>query len=673
VAKVFISYERSAEATARTAGDLLRARGHEIWWDAEIPPHRDYGDVIAERLQAADAVLVLWSDGAAQSHWVRAEADHALEHGKLVQASLDATPLPLPFNRIQFARLPGWTGDAQHPEWLKVLGSIEQIAAGSAVLAAPAPSAALPLTGRGHEQRIRAALKSGVAAVAVLVLAAVAIWLATSLRRQAAPPRATRVAVLPFDVLTSDPDTRFFADGLTDQIATTLSRNHVPVLSRADASTLRGSERDAAVARLGVAMLLDGTVQRGGDSITVRMHLDDAASHAIVWSAEETGLATEGEQIQGRIATTVVNALACSNRALAPGSGLSDPALLGRYLRACDLFSNRIDHGGRPEETLEMLAALREITVKAPEFVAAHTDLAKFSAYLALRWPPEQAAAMRKEAADEAQRALALDPHAPDAFLTQAFLLPIDHYAEREQLLRRGVAADPSWPHTKGFLAQVLAGVGRVQEAITVAQGAAAADLQIDWSDLSVWLVSAGGGATAPCIDMLSHRLALRPRDNLTWWYLIGCRTDARQWTEARAMLASDTAPLAGTKLGAASSAFYEAMLAPSPENRERARRLMLDAAVESLPISIMDLGALGMVDDAFALAEHYDPNAWGDPSLLFLKSGAPLRRDPRFMRLAARIRLVDYWQTTGHWPDYCGEPGLPYDCKAEAERITKP
>jgi hypothetical protein len=39
-------------------------------------------------------------------------------------------------------------------------------------------------------------------------------------------------------------------------------------------------------------------------------------------------------------------------------------------------------------------------------------------------------------------------------------------------------------------------------------------------------------------------------------------------------------------------------------------------------------------------------------------------------MRLAARLGLVDYWRSSGHWPDFCADPGLPYDCKAEAARL---
>jgi len=45
------------------------------------------------------------------------------------------------------------------------------------------------------------------------------------------------------------------------------------------------------------------------------------------------------------------------------------------------------------------------------------------------------------------------------------------------------------------------------------------------------------------------------------------------------------------------------------------------------------------------------------------------LRRDPRFMQLAARIGLAAYWRQAGVWPDFCADPTLPYDCKAEAAK----
>jgi hypothetical protein len=159
LAHVFISYERSTEATARDVIQLLKRSGHETWSHALIPPHRDYADVIQEHLETADVVLVLWSAAAAISQWVRAEADHAREHGKLVQVVLDSTIPPMPFNRIQCARLSTWNGDPNDAEWRKVLSSLEQVARRDSSVSrrdtpvAPAPSSALHAPRRPDRSR----------------------------------------------------------------------------------------------------------------------------------------------------------------------------------------------------------------------------------------------------------------------------------------------------------------------------------------------------------------------------------------------------------------------------------------------------------------------------------------------------------------------------------------
>jgi hypothetical protein len=55
----------------------------------------------------------------------------------------------------------------------------------------------------------------------------------------------------------------------------------------------------------------------------------------------------------------------------------------------------------------------------------------------------------------------------------------------------------------------------------------------------------------------------------------------------------------------------------------------------------------------------------------LFGAQTADMRRDPSFMPLMQRFGLIDYWRSTGHWPDFCSEPGLPYDCKAVAAKLA--
>ena len=132
---IFISYARQNESLAKRAGEALIAAGYRVWRDDELPAHRAYGDVIEERIREAKAVLVLWSNDAVRSQWVRAEADAAREAGTLVQVSLDGVLPPMPFNQIQCADLQGWSGDVNAAGWRKVESSVNTLAA---VISVPA-------------------------------------------------------------------------------------------------------------------------------------------------------------------------------------------------------------------------------------------------------------------------------------------------------------------------------------------------------------------------------------------------------------------------------------------------------------------------------------------------------------------------------------------------------
>ena len=79
------------------------------------------------------------------------------------------------------------------------------------------------------------------------------------------------------------------------------------------------------------------------------------------------------------------------------------------------------------------------------------------------------------------------------------------------------------------------------------------------------------------------------------------------------------------------------------------------------------------IADTAFDMARLYRADAYGfeGPAIFFYPSTTSLRQDRRFMPLAARLGLIDYWRASGQWPDFCAEPGLPYDCKAEAAKAA--
>lgn len=135
---VFISYSRDNKGRVATIAQAVEAAGYEVWWDAELPPHRSYGDVITEKIGMAKAAIVVWSQSSAQSEWVRAEADVARNQKKLVQTAIDDVMPPLPFNQIQFAELADWHGEPDHRGWRKVLMSLEELCGRTPVQVRPA-------------------------------------------------------------------------------------------------------------------------------------------------------------------------------------------------------------------------------------------------------------------------------------------------------------------------------------------------------------------------------------------------------------------------------------------------------------------------------------------------------------------------------------------------------
>jgi TolB-like protein/DNA-binding winged helix-turn-helix (wHTH) protein len=505
------------------------------------------------------------------------------------------------------------------------------------------------------------------AAIVAAAVAATLFWIRPA--SVPAQPAVARFAVLPFDTLSDGPQARHFADSLTDEIVTGLNSNRIQVVSRDDAATLRGSDRDRKVAELGVALLLDGTVRDDGNSVKVRVHLDDPVRHATLWSGSVDGPTDNGDQLQARIASTIVAVLACSNRALVPAHGLTDPDLLSRYLHACDSFVNETDS----RHAYEMLASLREVAAKAPDFTPAHSDFAKFATYFSPHMPPDQAAPLRQEAEAEAHKALALDPKSPDAYLALSQLQPPTDWAGREKLLRQGVAGDPEWPFTNGVLGLMLADTGRLEDAAGYLQKAAAANLQIDLRPQNARL-QCGSGQFEPAMSYLSAELKRNPIANVAWFSLRNCLKYSRRWADLRAQ----TSGFQEANRQDPSSTLYDIYLVAEefarPADVARARNAALavpgDRSV-TIANAIEALSVLGFTDDAFAVAQRITPSAEGDSAFLFYTLTAPLRRDPRFMQLAARIRLVDYWRSSGHWPDFCGEPGLPYNCRSEAAKVA--
>ena len=104
VANIFISYARSDRALAQALADDLKAAGYVAWWDFHLNAGDDFHDTIRSMIAKASAVIVIWSEPALVSAWVRGEAEEAADHRSLISTTapgFDPRRVPINFRVLQ--------------------------------------------------------------------------------------------------------------------------------------------------------------------------------------------------------------------------------------------------------------------------------------------------------------------------------------------------------------------------------------------------------------------------------------------------------------------------------------------------------------------------------------------------------------------------------------------
>ena len=113
MADIFLSYKREDRDRAQRIERALTAQGWDVFWDHELLPSTvPFRVALAQELERARCVLVLWSHRSVESEWVLDEATQGKESRKLVCARIDDVKMPLGFRQLQAADLIGWNGDA---------------------------------------------------------------------------------------------------------------------------------------------------------------------------------------------------------------------------------------------------------------------------------------------------------------------------------------------------------------------------------------------------------------------------------------------------------------------------------------------------------------------------------------------------------------------------------
>lgn len=413
-ATVFLSYAHADQKRAMALVQALEKSGLQVWWDDMITGGDSFLSSIETALEAANAVVVLWSTSSVQSDWVRDEATRGRERRCLVPISLDGTVPPLGFRQAQTIDFSKWRGKVDTPEFQKVLRAIAQSSPREE--AATSSTAASP---RGFALSRRALMGAGGAAIAGG--AAFAGW---KLLAPSPASAAPSVAVLPFRNLSGDKEQLYFAQGISEQIRSTLSRS-VDLLVIAPTSVGEANKdglRDArSIAHtLGVSFVLDGAVMRENDSLRITATLLEAKEGATKWNEEFQRGTGDLFKVQDEIADAVSSAVSAQTvTAKGKGTELGATGNLtayDAYLRGNAYYALRSGQAAYRSALTQYDIAVRE----DPDFALAHAARALVIVVLVNAYG--KASEFRSnydDALASAQRAVKL---APDLAYAQATL-----------------------------------------------------------------------------------------------------------------------------------------------------------------------------------------------------------------------------------------------------------
>jgi len=430
----------------------------------------------------------------------------------------------------------------------------------------------------------------------------------------------------------------------------------------------RIAEDGSAVAG-GARLILDGEARSDGSDLRATVALRSARSNEILWSGNFSQAATEADALRRQATVRIAQALTCALDARHQGGAALADGTIRLYLTACDAMTKN-----DPETARRIF---KEITVAAPDSSRAWSDFAVASSWVAvcLLTGPE-GEAMQQEASAAGARALELDPHNGKAYFARAIALQgNDKWMERVAVLRAGLAVEPDNPNLNNQMAEDLASVGRLHEALVFTRQSVAADPLSAEMTANLILHLAYDGRIGESQMLLTQAERLWPYDTAIWGARLSFATRFGDPAEALAMLNDPKAPnwMSPRHLLMWKSV-VTAIQTPSPANVDAALAVIREnengISDSNKGQLVQQLAVLGHLDEAFAMMDRIDGPILDGEDIWFRIYMAPFRADARFMPLAYRQGLVDIWTQTGKWPDFCTQKAPPYDCEGEAHRL---
>ena len=296
---------------------------------------------------------------------------------------------------------------------------------------------------------------------------------------QISPPPSTAagnsIAVLPFVNVSSDTEQEYFSDGLADTLLNRLAQiKGLRVTARTSSFKFKGRNEDIReIARqLGVATVLEGSVQRQGDRVRISAQLIDGSDGSQIWSREFNDTLDDIFRVQDEIAHNVAGALQTMfGDAVTAGpdlGGTDNVVAYEAYLKGVE-SSKR----GTPEAASEAIAQLELAVGFDPDYARAWVALSHaYSSPLHLGTATSTSTVIPRMNA--AEKAVALAPNLPEAHLALADVLPYGGDTERTNTaIEKAAELGPGNAESLAALGQLRFSQGLLRDALRLTERAA--------------------------------------------------------------------------------------------------------------------------------------------------------------------------------------------------------
>jgi len=491
---------------------------------------------------------------------------------------------------------------------------------------APPPSAALAAPPQASRRRFL-----WLAAPAALAVGAggYGAWRATRATTLVNP----RVAVLPFDNLSADPQLGYFADGLSEDILNGLVRvGGMRVTARDSAFSFRGAQKVRAGRALGADYVLDGSVLRDGARLRVNARLTDVARRQALWSETYDRGLDQGLQVEDEIAAQVASALKVRFAGPAASARQAiDPEAYDLYLKG-----RAASRTHTPETVRRGRELLQAAVWRAPTFADAWLELATNCSRTMMLEPLAAQLRDQQVGLAAARRAQALDPRRGAAYAVESTLTPFfHHWAEKDALLKRSLALSPDDADVNLWRARMLFQAGYTRATIALAQRGVVQSPVDQFTNTNLAVTLTVGGdfkAAAQAVDRLG---ALFPGQLASYWPKVWLLATSGREVEAAALLEDRSQQPPGPQ---EEYTIFAGLLRAAVGGSAARKQAMAEAGLR------LASRGMGYASQVMMLLAHIglDAQALGLARSIYLASGPyRLERDVQFID-SSRYQLFD-------------------------------